>query len=54
MTSFLLTAAAIAVIMFAMGVGAIVNFRCLTGSCGRDAQGGDPLACAACPQRKSK
>jgi hypothetical protein len=57
MATFLLTLGGMAFIMAIMAVGVLVNGRCLRGSCGGpDAVGpdGEPLNCAACPNRKTR
>lgn len=57
MALFLLTLGGIAIVMAIMSVGVIIDGRCLRGSCGGpDAVGsdGEPLACAACPNRKTE
>jgi hypothetical protein len=54
MVLILLTIALVALVMLAMGVGAIFSNRCLRGSCGGpDVLGpaGESLSCAACPRR---
>jgi hypothetical protein len=54
MTLFLITAALIALIMLAMAVGVLFKNRCLRGSCGGLEvldPNGDPVSCAACPNR---
>lgn len=51
---FLLSLALIAVVMLAMSVGVVLSGRCLRGSCGgpeASGAGGEPLACATCPNR---
>jgi hypothetical protein len=51
----LLVIVAIGLVMLAMSVGVLLSGRCLRGSCGGPAvlgADGDPLTCAACPNRK--
>ena len=54
MPIFLLTIAALALIMLIMSVGVIFSGRCLRGSCGGRAvldSAGEPITCATCPNR---
>jgi len=54
MTSFLLVLALMAVAILAMAIGVIFKRPCLRGSCGGpEVMGGDgePISCAACPNR---
>ena len=56
MATFLLTLGGMVLIMAIMAVGVVFSGRCLRGSCGGpDAVGpdGEPLNCAACPNRKA-
>lgn len=56
MAIVLLAVVAIALVMLAMSVGVLLSGRCLRGSCGGPAVlGGDgePLSCAACPNRRA-
>ena len=52
----LLSICLVALVMLAMGVGAIFSNRCLRGSCGGPdvlGPGGESLSCAGCPHRPS-
>ena len=54
MMLFILTVAAIGLIMLAMAVGVIVKNRCLRGSCGGPqlfGSDGEALGCETCPRR---
>ena len=54
MALFLLTLAAIAIVMAIMAIGVMLDGRCLRGSCGGPevtGPDGDSLACATCPHR---
>ena len=54
MTSFLLVLGLMGVAVLAMAVGVIFKRPCLRGSCGGpEVMGGDgePISCAACPNR---
>ena len=51
----LLAIVAIALVMLAMSVGVLLSGRCLRGSCGGPGllgADGEPLTCAACPNRR--
>ncbi|MDH3403817.1 MAG: hypothetical protein OES32_10790 [Acidobacteriota bacterium] len=55
MTLLLLTLGLFALVMLVMSVGVIVSGRCLRGSCGGPAildGSGEPVTCAACPNRE--
>ena len=55
MTVFLLVAAIMGATVLAMAIGVIFKRPCLRGSCGGpEVMGGDgePISCAACPNRK--
>ena len=52
---FLLSFAVIAAAMLVMAVGILLSNRCLRGSCGGPEDvgpDGEPLSCAACPNRR--
>ncbi len=56
MALFLLTLGGMAIVMAIMAVGVMLDGRCLRGSCGGPdvtGPGGESLACATCPRRKT-
>ena len=55
MTLVLLTIGLIALIMFGMSIGYVLQGRCLRGSCGGPdvlGPGGESLSCSTCPLKK--
>ena len=57
MTTVLLTLAVFAIAMLIMAIGVIMRRPCLRGSCGGPevlTPDGEPLTCAACPNRKKR
>lgn len=56
MTVFLLVLGVMGLVMLVMAVGVIFDRPCLRGSCGGPEVAGpegEPLSCAACPNRRS-